>query len=314
MENKRLAIVIPAYKASYFRQVLDSINNQTCKDFTLYIGDDCSPYNLGEIVETYKENISIVYKRFDENLGGKSLVDHWNRCIDMVKNEDYIWFFSDDDKMEKNCVADFYHALLNVGEKDLFHFNVQVIDDKNHVIEPVAYRKKPFPSFMTQTEYIKGRLNFQLNSFVVEYIFKKNRFEEVGRFQKFDLAWGTDDATWMKMAAKQGIYTIETSKVFWRLSSENISPNKNHDILIRKMNSTLNFLIFIKEYMSFKELDNSCFNYWLHSMWNACASLQKQEILSLNKNFRKAFEVSAYNQLKLNILCGFRILLKKRLK
>lgn len=133
MENKKLAIVIPAYKVSYFRQVLDSINNQTCKNFTLYIGDDCSPYDLSKIVETYKSSISIVYKRFDKNLGGNNLVDHWNRCIDMVKNEDYIWFFSDDDKMEENCVANFYQALISLGEKDLFHFNVQVIDEKTRL-------------------------------------------------------------------------------------------------------------------------------------------------------------------------------------
>lgn len=311
MENNKLAIVIPAYKASYFRQVLDSISNQTCKNFVLYIGDDCSPYNLDEIVEDYKEYIPIVYKHFDENLGGKNLVDHWNRCIDMVRNEDYIWFFSDDDKMERNCVADFYQALINVGEKDLFHFNVQVIDEKNRVIDPVAYKKRPFPIYMTQTDYIKGRLNFQLNSFVVEYIFKKERFEEVGRFQKFDLAWGTDDATWMKMAARNGIHTIETSKVFWRLSSENISPNKSHDILIRKMNSTFKFLTFVKKYFEFKRIDKYCFNYWLHSMWNACAFLQKHEILSLNRGFQKAFDISIYCQLKLNTLCLLRVFYKK---
>lgn len=307
MGNKTLAIVIPAYKASYFRQVLDSIRDQTCKDFTLYIGDDCSPYNLGEIIEAYKPYISIVYKRFDENFGGKNLVDHWNRCIDMVRNEDYIWFFSDDDMMEKNCVSDFYQALMNVGEKDLFHFNVQVIDERDHIIEPIAYKKKPFPALISQTEYVKRRLNFQLNSFVVEYIFKKKRFEEVERFQKFDLAWGTDDATWMKMAARDGIYTIETSKVYWRLSFENISPQKSHDILVRKMNSTFKFLTFIKEHLEFKGINKCCFNYWLHSMWNACVFLQKQEVLSLNRNFQKAFNISVYNRLKLNILCFLRI-------
>ena len=39
-----LAIVIPAYKIMYFDQALSSIANQTCKDFTLYIGDDSSPF------------------------------------------------------------------------------------------------------------------------------------------------------------------------------------------------------------------------------------------------------------------------------
>ena len=37
-----LAIVIPAYKSTFLPVALDSIVAQTCKDFTLYIGGDCS--------------------------------------------------------------------------------------------------------------------------------------------------------------------------------------------------------------------------------------------------------------------------------
>ena len=42
MEEK-IAIVIPAYKCRFLRQTLDSIVVQTCRSFTVYIGDDASP-------------------------------------------------------------------------------------------------------------------------------------------------------------------------------------------------------------------------------------------------------------------------------
>ena len=42
-EQNNLAIVIPAYKSTFLPAALDSIAAQTCQDFTLYIGDDCSP-------------------------------------------------------------------------------------------------------------------------------------------------------------------------------------------------------------------------------------------------------------------------------
>ena len=48
MEEK-IAIVIPAYKCRFLRQTLDSIVVQTCRSFTVYIGDDASPQNLKEI-------------------------------------------------------------------------------------------------------------------------------------------------------------------------------------------------------------------------------------------------------------------------
>ena len=50
---KSLAIIIPAYKDTYLRETLDSLVSQTINDFVVYIGDDCSPYNLKSIVNEY---------------------------------------------------------------------------------------------------------------------------------------------------------------------------------------------------------------------------------------------------------------------
>ena len=110
--NPKLAIVIPAYKLAFLKQTIESIANQTCKDFIVYIGDDASPFNLTEIINLFNNKIKIVYKRFEENVGANDLVAHWNRCIDMVQNEEWIWLFSDDDLMMDNCV-DLFYKLVN---------------------------------------------------------------------------------------------------------------------------------------------------------------------------------------------------------
>jgi len=108
----KLAIVIPAYKADYFEQALESIAGQTCTNFTLYIGDDASPHDLYAIVKDFESKINLHYKRYDENLGSKDLVAQWERCIDLVKDEKWIWLFSDDDLMAKHCVEEFYKSLI----------------------------------------------------------------------------------------------------------------------------------------------------------------------------------------------------------
>lgn len=59
MEEK-IAIVIPAYKCRFLRQTLDSIVVQTCRSFTVYIGDDASPQNLKEIVSDYADKMNIL--------------------------------------------------------------------------------------------------------------------------------------------------------------------------------------------------------------------------------------------------------------
>ena len=61
MKTHQLAIVIPAYKAKYLRDTLESISQQTCKNFTLYIGDDHSPEDIYSIVQQFENKINIIY-------------------------------------------------------------------------------------------------------------------------------------------------------------------------------------------------------------------------------------------------------------
>lgn len=89
MKNK-LAIIIPAYKACFFREVLDSIVRQSNRDFTVYIGDDASPDDLESIVSDYKDKLDIFYFRFEQNWGGRDLVAHWERCIEL-SDEPLVW-------------------------------------------------------------------------------------------------------------------------------------------------------------------------------------------------------------------------------
>ena len=104
MKNDNLAIIIPAYKAEYLEQTLKSIAGQSDKRFKVYIGDDCSPYRLKNIIEKFSASINLEYVRFDTNLGKDNLVEQWNRCLSLMHDEEFFCMFSDDDMMEPDCV------------------------------------------------------------------------------------------------------------------------------------------------------------------------------------------------------------------
>lgn len=185
--QKSLAIVIPAYKATFLRDTLESIANQTDKRFTLYIGDDCSPNDLETIIDKFRDRIDIVYHRFEENLGGKDLVEHWERCIALSKEEPYIWLFSDDDTMDSRCVESFYALSSDIKNNTLVHFNIRMIDDLD------GGKVKRLPSFhhkMSAGEYLEAKLRGKVVSYVIEFIFSRDLYNRVGGFQNFDLAWG----------------------------------------------------------------------------------------------------------------------------
>ena len=54
MAQADLAIVIPAYKGTFLQETLESVARQTDRRFHLYIGDDCSPHGLKEIVKGFR--------------------------------------------------------------------------------------------------------------------------------------------------------------------------------------------------------------------------------------------------------------------
>jgi hypothetical protein len=253
MKNK-LAIVIPAYKIDFFDEAMFSIASQTYKDFTLYIGDDCSPNNLYATVCKYEGLINIVYKKFEKNIGGTDLVAQWERCIGMVKEEEWIWLFSDDDVMEPNCVECFYEELGLNTDSDLFHFNVKVINQSGLILE----ESQKFPKKLTVEDFFLKRINYELHSFIVEYVFRKEVYLKKGRFQKFDLAWCTDDATWIKFGLEKGIYTISNASVLWRYSDINISSFlKEKTIVLRKLNSAIQYIKWVELNFGFTDLNKS---------------------------------------------------------
>ncbi|MEC7784231.1 MAG: glycosyltransferase [Bacteroidota bacterium] len=241
-----LAIVIPVYKIEFLEEALKSIANQTCKDFTLYIGDDCSPHNIKKVVKKFEREVNIVFKRFDTNLGGQDLVAQWERCIDLIGQEEWIWLFSDDDIMAATCVEKFYEALEETSHSSyLYHFNIQTIGEQGEILKKLPR----FPKKLTSLEFFEKRSSNELISFVVEFIFNKEVFLKKGRFQNFDLAWASDHATWIKLSENNLIYTIDDALVYWRKSALNISPNThNIKMAIRKINASRAYYLWVWQF------------------------------------------------------------------
>lgn len=250
-----LAIIIPAYKDTFLDEAVQSVASQTCKDFTLYIGDDSSPHNLKKIVSKYDDKVNLVYHRFETNYGGKDLVAQWERCIALSKGERWIWLFSDDDVMEPNCVETFYEA-IKATAFDVYHFNVKVIDGESNLKSiPPSY-----PKVISSYEFYKKKMSGKIMSLVVENIFSRDIYIRAGGFQNFDLAWGSDTATWAKFAFDKGLYTIPSAHVLWRSSAQNISPDNSSAIVERKVNALLEYFNWSYGFFKSKGINCSLFN------------------------------------------------------
>lgn len=246
---EKLAIVIPAYKGTYFSEALESIARQTNRAFKVYIGDDASPYRMEKVVDRFRDRFELVYRRFPENLGGRDLVAQWERCAELVEDEDWIWFFSDDDVMGEDCVEVFHRARATAAAPvEVYHFDLKIIDPYG----AVTHTCPPYPERLSAADFFKGIYTHRLDARMPDFLFAREAFLRLGRFQSFDLAFRTDNATILKLSYEHGIETLPGAVVYWRNSEESVSSSRSKDLIARKARATIAFLNWIETFFRAK--------------------------------------------------------------
>jgi glycosyltransferase involved in cell wall biosynthesis len=240
-----LAIVIPAYKSEFLREVLESVVNQTCRDFRLYIGDDASPDGLSVIVREFYDILPVQYHRFEKNLGRVSLVSHWERCIRMSQ-EPWIWLFSDDDLMEANCVERFLQELdLTRDRHHLYRFNTNSINAAGRYLS----ENPPHPQNESGADFLIAKLRGGRTSTAQELIFSRSAWDSIGGFPDFPLGWASDDAFTARLGSQKPIRTIPGARVKWRLSGRNISTNNSIGLAIQKLQACREFVEWAADFL-----------------------------------------------------------------
>lgn len=109
-----ISVIVPVYKVEkYIRKCVDSILAQTFTDFELWLVDDGSPDNCGEICDEYAEKderVKVIHKKN----GGLS--DARNAALDVMQGR-YVFFVDSDDWISYNALESTYEAVKRTGAK-----------------------------------------------------------------------------------------------------------------------------------------------------------------------------------------------------
>ena len=236
----KYSFVLPAYKACFFREALDSILNQTYKDFELIIVNDASPEGLDAIVKSY-DDPRIRYYENENNIGGKDLVAQWNHCLEYARGE-YIILASDDDVYHLEYLEKMDTLVYKYPEVNVFRPRVQLIDEngKPYAVDGFLEGK------LSQLEYVYAWIKGYVGSGIPFFVFKKNALKDIGGFAQYPLAWFSDDATAIKLA-NNGICCTSDILFSFRQSGLNISTKKQtKQELLNKIKATEQFYNFIR--------------------------------------------------------------------
>ena len=109
MENELISIIVPIYNVeNYLRMCLDSIQNQTYKNFECLLINDGSPDNSAEICREYVAKDSR-FRYFEKENGGVSSARNLGmKCA----NGDYITFVDPDDWLDPDYLEILYLKMM----------------------------------------------------------------------------------------------------------------------------------------------------------------------------------------------------------
>lgn len=239
----KYSFVLPAYKARFFREAIDSILAQTYKDFELIIVNDASPEDLDSIVKGYNDP-RIRYYVNEWNIGGKDLVAQWNHCLEYAKGE-YVILASDDDVYSPLYLEKMDELVCKYPDVNVFRPRVQYINEGNEV----TYTEKPLTENMSMLQYIEAWVSTKVGSGIPFYLFNRAELLKSGGFANYPLGWFSDDATVIELAKNGMAYSADTLFSF-RCSEINISSKRHtKQAILNKIKATEMFFYHTKQLM-----------------------------------------------------------------
>ena len=105
MQSPSISVIMPVYNtAKYLNEAIDSILNQTYKDFEFIIIDDCSTDGSLDIIKTYSDDRIILI----ENETNKGYVYGLNYALSFAKGKYIARMDSDDISLPNRFKRQFY--------------------------------------------------------------------------------------------------------------------------------------------------------------------------------------------------------------
>lgn len=127
----RFSVIIPVYNVeAYLEQCVDSVLNQSFRDFELILVDDGSPDSCPMICDTYAqrdERVTVVHQKN----GGLSAAR--NTGIRTAKGE-YLLFVDSDDYWNSSLVLEKINGILDEHEVEIVQFGLECFDSKRNQI------------------------------------------------------------------------------------------------------------------------------------------------------------------------------------
>lgn len=171
----KVSVIVPVYNVEKFLpKCLDSLINQTFKEYEIIVVNDGSPDDSQNIIDLYKEKYPILIKSFIKENGGLS--DARNYGLTKAKGK-YVMFIDSDDYVTNDIIEKLYNCIekeqsdmaicnfirINSKGKEIKNYNynpgtVNVLDNKQILFnQPTACNKIYKKELFKYLKFDKGK-------------------------------------------------------------------------------------------------------------------------------------------------------------
>jgi len=226
----KVSVCIPNYNgAQYIGEAIQSVLNQSYKDFELIISDNCSTDNSIDVVNKFIDHRIKIYRN-SSNIG---MVSNWNKCISLASG-DYICLLSHDDILEKDILRKEVEILDSNPNVGFVFTSAKIINSRGEVLGQII------PVFSTQSILImKGEAFFR--EFIVgnkvslcTIMFRKECFNTLGNFDE-NTSYACDWEMCLRISLYYDVAFISEQLAYYRTHSTNTSNEEGVDIFLWPM-------------------------------------------------------------------------------
>lgn len=210
-QDALVSIITPVYNAeSFIADTIDSVINQTYKNFEMILVDDCSTDDSKLVIDKYSSDSRIKYVKLSENSGAAVAR---NKGIELATGR-YISFIDSDDVWHKDKLQK-QLCFMHDNNYGFTYTNFEFMDEKGEL-------KKSSPKLPERLNYT-GLLK---NTAIACSTVCIDR-ELVGDFRMPLVRKGQDTATWLQILRNYpAAYLLDEPLNRYRIRTGSLSDNK----------------------------------------------------------------------------------------
>lgn len=223
-----VSVIVPNYCHSRYLDLrLESILNQTYKNFEIIILDDNSPDNGAskEVIERYRNNPYVSHISYNEVNSG-STFKQWNKGIAIAKG-DYIWIAESDDFCKPNLLE----SLMKIIEKRAdMSFCYTLSQHVNAAGMPInIIHKSSKDRVLSGVDFIKKYMYFgNPVQNVSSAIIRKSFFQKIDK--NYETFVGAGDVLfWIELAELGSVGVVNKPLNFYRQHDQKVTPKRELD-------------------------------------------------------------------------------------